>query len=137
MELEQISDDELKTYYESVIPHFYRQLRLLEIEENEEEAAKIRKLIRTYHLVYQKDLRKDKFGLIEEEFLLCLHSLNGVLPTINVEEQFETITVNILAGESLEDVRLLPEKLEKLSFWQRLELYCIIRQFWDKMADSQ
>lgn len=149
---------EIKEIYEDVIIDLYEELFELEREEqhakpvgergatipginlesftdNEPTAVERMKInIRNHHFIYQRDLKKDKFGLIEDEFIYCANRLNGVLPTIYMEQELETIRTNILIGQPREETRLLPEKLEKLSFWQTLELYAQIRQYW---ADSQ
>lgn len=72
------------------------------------------------------------FNFTKEEIIFCVSTFNGVIPTIDIENMWESIRPNILANGEFEDMpETLPDKLSSLTFWQTLELYCKIRSFWD------
>lgn len=73
------------------------------------------------------------FGLSYDSLIFCLDCFNGVIPTIAVENQWETIRANLYAHQDFAGV--MPDDLQPFldgcTFNQICGLYFLIRHFWD------
>lgn len=66
-----------------------------------------------------------------EEIKYIISELNGVMPTIDLKQETETVRTNILASHEFNPLPMgLPQKLRELNYWEVIELYAKTKRFW-------